>query len=35
LARVLDRLRLPHTLVPEWQGTAPGAVPPAPPPDRG
>ena len=23
LARVLDRLGLPHTLVPEWQGTAP------------
>ena len=34
LARVLDRLRLPHTLVPEWQGTSPGAGPPAPPPDR-
>jgi flavin prenyltransferase len=23
LARVLDRLGLPHTLVPEWQGTSP------------
>jgi 4-hydroxy-3-polyprenylbenzoate decarboxylase len=28
LARVLDRLGLPHTLAPEWQGTAP-RVPPA------
>jgi 4-hydroxy-3-polyprenylbenzoate decarboxylase len=27
LARVLDRLRLPHSLVPEWRGE-----PPAPPP---
>jgi 4-hydroxy-3-polyprenylbenzoate decarboxylase len=34
LARVLDRLRLPHRLVPEWQGTAP-AAPPGPPPERG
>ena len=23
LARVLDRLHLPHTLVPEWEGSAP------------
>ena len=30
LARVLDRLGLPHTLVPEW----PGTKPPGPPPDR-
>jgi 4-hydroxy-3-polyprenylbenzoate decarboxylase len=29
LARVLDRLRLPHTLAPEWQGTAPRVPPPA------
>ena len=28
LARVLDRLRLPQTLVPEWQGTGPRALPP-------
>jgi flavin prenyltransferase len=28
LARVLDRLRLPQTLVAEWQGTAPRALPP-------
>jgi 4-hydroxy-3-polyprenylbenzoate decarboxylase len=27
LARVFDRLRLPHRLVPEWQGTAP-KIPP-------
>ncbi|HUG37465.1 MAG TPA: UbiX family flavin prenyltransferase [Candidatus Limnocylindrales bacterium] len=30
LARVLDRLRLPHTLVPEWPGTKPPSPPPAP-----
>ena len=29
LARVLDRLGLPHTLAPEWQGTAPRVPPPA------
>ena len=29
LARVLDRLGLPHTLTPEWQGTPP-RVPPSP-----
>jgi 4-hydroxy-3-polyprenylbenzoate decarboxylase len=28
IARVLDRLGLPHSLAPEWQGTAP-RVPPA------
>ena len=28
LARVLDRLGLPHTLVPEWQGTPPRVPPP-------
>jgi 4-hydroxy-3-polyprenylbenzoate decarboxylase len=28
LARVLDRLRLPQTLVPEWQGMAARALPP-------
>ena len=28
LARVLDRLGLPHTLAPEWQGTAPRVPPP-------
>jgi 4-hydroxy-3-polyprenylbenzoate decarboxylase len=25
VARVLDRLNLPHTLVPEWPGTRPHA----------
>jgi len=29
LARVLDRLGLPQTLVPEWQGMAARALPPA------
>jgi 4-hydroxy-3-polyprenylbenzoate decarboxylase len=29
LARVLDRLGLPHTLAPEWQGSAPRVPPPA------
>ena len=29
LARVLDRLGLPHTLTPEWQGTAPRVPPPS------
>jgi 4-hydroxy-3-polyprenylbenzoate decarboxylase len=28
LARVLDRLGLPHTLAPEWQGTSPRVPPP-------
>jgi flavin prenyltransferase len=28
LARVLDRLGLPHTLAPEWQGTPPRVPPP-------
>ncbi len=28
LARVLDRLGLPHRLVPEWQGTPPRVAPP-------
>ena len=28
LARVLDRLGLPHTLTPEWQGTPPRVPPP-------
>ena len=28
LARVLDRLGLPHTLAPEWQGGAPRVSPP-------
>lgn len=28
LARVLDRLGLPHTLVPEWQGVPPRVLPP-------
>jgi 4-hydroxy-3-polyprenylbenzoate decarboxylase len=28
LARVLDRLGLPHTLVPEWPGTPPRVPPP-------
>lgn len=32
LARVLDRLELPHTLVAEWQGTHPRVPPPASPP---
>lgn len=35
LARVLDRLRLPHHLVPEWQGTRPPVSPPSPSPGRG
>jgi 4-hydroxy-3-polyprenylbenzoate decarboxylase len=35
LARVLDRLRLPHSLVPEWQGMPPGTAPPGPVSDRG
>ena len=35
LARVLDRLRLPHRLVPEWQGTPASAPPPGPLPQRG
>ncbi|OGL20220.1 MAG: 3-octaprenyl-4-hydroxybenzoate carboxy-lyase [Candidatus Rokubacteria bacterium RIFCSPLOWO2_12_FULL_71_19] len=35
LARVLDRLRLPHRLVPEWQGSAPSAEPPGGLPARG
>ena len=35
LARVLDRLRLPHTLVPEWQGTRPPVSPPSSSPERG
>jgi len=30
LARVLDRLGLPHTLVAEWQGTHPRVPPPSP-----
>lgn len=34
LARVLDRLGLPHSLVPEWQGTRPPVPPPGPPPER-
>jgi len=34
LARVLDRLGLPHRLAPEWQGTHPGESPPATPPDH-
>lgn len=29
LARVLDRLGLPHTLTPEWQGTTPRVPPPS------
>jgi 4-hydroxy-3-polyprenylbenzoate decarboxylase len=28
IARVLDRLRLPHTLVPEWTGSRPAGPPP-------
>lgn len=35
LARVLDRLRLPHRLVPEWLGTPASAPPPGPSPQRG
>ncbi|MDP2628000.1 MAG: UbiX family flavin prenyltransferase [Candidatus Rokubacteria bacterium] len=35
LARVLDRLGLPHRLVPEWRGTPPSAPPPGPSPQRG
>ncbi|MEK7837251.1 MAG: UbiX family flavin prenyltransferase [candidate division NC10 bacterium] len=35
LARVLDRLRLPHRLAPEWRGTPPSAPPPGPSPQRG
>ena len=35
LARVLDRLRLPHRLVPEWQGTSPSPAPPGSAPERG
>ena len=35
LARVLDRLRLPHRLVPEWRGTPASAPPPGPSPERG
>ncbi len=34
VARVLDRLRLPHRLIPEWHGTAP-PPPPGAPPERG
>ncbi len=30
LARILDRLALPHTLVPEWQGTRPSVSRPEP-----
>lgn len=35
VARVLDRLRLPHRLVPEWHGTSPAPPPPDPSPERG
>ncbi|MEK7446013.1 MAG: UbiX family flavin prenyltransferase [candidate division NC10 bacterium] len=35
LARVLDRLRLPHRLAPEWRGTPASAPPPGPSPQRG
>lgn len=35
LARVLDRLRIPHSLVPEWQGTRPTIPLPGAPPERG
>ena len=35
LARVLDRLRLPHRLAPEWQGTPAAAPPPGSSPERG
>jgi 4-hydroxy-3-polyprenylbenzoate decarboxylase len=35
LARVLDRLRLPQALVPEWRGEPPPPPSAGPPPDRG
>jgi flavin prenyltransferase len=35
LARVLDRLRLPQSLVPEWRGEPPPPPSAGPPPDRG
>jgi 4-hydroxy-3-polyprenylbenzoate decarboxylase len=35
LARVLDRLGLPHALVPEWTGTRPPGNPPGAPAERG
>jgi 4-hydroxy-3-polyprenylbenzoate decarboxylase len=35
LARVLDRLRLPHSLVPEWRGEPPAPPPASTPTERG